>query len=89
MTNGTLATPETQTQTKRILRHLLDIGPINPLQALNLYGCFRLGARIWDLTQVGIKIESNRNPKPKYAIYRLEPGSENWINANTYYNTIK
>lgn len=31
---------------------------INSLQALNLYGCFRLGARIYDLKQAGFDIDS-------------------------------
>ena len=30
----------------------------NQLQALNLYGCFRLGARIYDLKKAGFDIDS-------------------------------
>ena len=30
---------------------------ITPMDALKLFGCFRLGARIWDLEQAGHKIK--------------------------------
>lgn len=32
---------------------------ITPLKALKDFGCLRLGARIWDLKQMGHKIESD------------------------------
>jgi len=41
-----------KTQTDQILEHLKK-APITPLEALNLYGCFRLGARIFDLKEQG------------------------------------
>lgn len=41
-----------QNQNARILAHL-KIHSITPIHALKLYGCFRLGARIWDLRQQG------------------------------------
>jgi hypothetical protein len=31
-------------------------GTITGIEALNLYGCFRLPSRIWDLKQAGHKI---------------------------------
>lgn len=46
------------TQTGRILRHLNDYGSITPLEALEQYGIMRLGARIWDLKQLGYDIET-------------------------------
>lgn len=45
-------------QSEHILRHLREVGPLTPLEALDLYGCFRLGARIWDLKRDGHPIES-------------------------------
>jgi len=55
---GTLKTKKTLSQCDRILIHLQSGKTINPLQALNLYGCFRLGARIYDLKQDGFDIDS-------------------------------
>ena len=37
------------TQMKNIRKHLESGRPINPLQALNKYGCLRLAARVYDL----------------------------------------
>ena len=49
-----LKTKKTLSQCDRILTHLQSGKTINPLQALNLYGCFILGARIYDLKQAGM-----------------------------------
>lgn len=64
------------TQEDRILFHLRNKGGITPLDALNEYGCFRLGARISDLRTAGhdiktIMITDARNGK-RYAKYVLE-----------------
>lgn len=47
------------TQNEQILEHLQSGERLSPLQALRLYGVFRLGARIWDLKRLGhdIKME--------------------------------
>ncbi len=45
-------------QTDRILAHL-KCEPITPLQALRLYGCLRLGARILDLRSKGYAISTD------------------------------
>lgn len=45
-------------QTDRILAHL-QREPITPLQALRLYGCLRLGARILDLRSKGYAISTD------------------------------
>lgn len=37
------------TQREQILNHLRRHGSITPMEALRRYGCFRLGARIWEL----------------------------------------
>ncbi|MGM9603015.1 MAG: helix-turn-helix domain-containing protein [Faecousia sp.] len=45
-------------QCERILWHMRNIGPINPLDAIVLYGCTQLRKRIYDLRQKGYSIES-------------------------------
>lgn len=47
----------------RILDHLIRHRVISPLEALEVYGCYRLGARIYDLRQAGIKIKTIRKQK--------------------------
>ena len=54
----TLRNKKTLSQCDRILIHLQSGKTINPLQALKLYGCFRFGARIYDLKQAGFDIDS-------------------------------
>lgn len=53
-----LKNKKTLSQCERILIHLQSGKTINPLQELDLYGCFRLGARIYDLKQAGFDIDS-------------------------------
>jgi hypothetical protein len=60
-------------QCEEILRYLQSGKPLTPLEALEKFGCFRLGGRIYELKQQGHKIETNmikRNGK-RYAEYRL------------------
>lgn len=61
------------TQCALIEQHLKSGKEITPIDALNLYGCFRLGARIWDLKEKGLNIvtEMVRNGRKSYAKYRL------------------
>lgn len=54
-------------QCDMILDHLQNIGPLTQLEALQRYGCGRLGARIWDLRHAGFPIKA-RNVKVKKAI---------------------
>lgn len=68
-----------QTQNDMILRHLRTFGSISPREALDLYGCMRLGARIYDLKRQGFAIragrETSRNrrgDKVTYARYYME-----------------
>lgn len=46
---------ESQSQNKLILRHLKMGGTITGIEALNLYGCFRLPSRINDLKKMGYR----------------------------------
>lgn len=48
------------TQCERIMRHLQDYGSITQAEAVSEYGCYRLGARIWDLKAQGVPIRSER-----------------------------
>ena len=47
-----------EAQNKAILKHLKTGRKITPIQALNLYGCFRLSARIHNLRLDGHKIDT-------------------------------
>jgi hypothetical protein len=71
---STLNNESTQSQCTKILNHLQRGKTINPLQALDQYGCLRLGARIYDLKKRGHSIDSrmvkSRNGK-KYAEYSM------------------
>lgn len=55
---STLKTKKTLSQCDLILIHLQSGKTINPLQALILYGCYRLSARIYDLKKAGFDIDS-------------------------------
>ena len=66
------------TQCDRILRHLEDYGSINPMVAIQDYGCMRLASRIADLKGQGYEIVSERTKgknrygeQTSYCTYRL------------------
>ena len=44
-------------QIETVLNHLTTRGPITPREAIELYGILRLGARIYDLKQMGFVIQ--------------------------------
>lgn len=67
------------TQCEKILRYMRDVGPITHLDAAKEFGCYRLGARIWDLKKAGHAIRkrtvTNKNrygESVSFAEYRLE-----------------
>lgn len=60
----------TQSQTNAIKKHLEDGKTITPIEALNLYGCFRLSAIIFKLRESGLDIETLED-KNRYATYKL------------------
>lgn len=43
---------------QRVLEYLLEHGTITPMDALNNFGCYRLGARIFDLRRDGHRIDT-------------------------------
>lgn len=60
-------------QNKQILEYLQSGKKLTPLEALNLFGCLRLGARIYDLKQKGFNITSKtvRKNGKTFAEYEL------------------
>lgn len=57
-TNSEYITPSVDTQNGMILNYLKSGNKINALQALRLFGCFRLASRIHDLqNKYGIEIK--------------------------------
>lgn len=46
-----------QSQNKQILAYLQAGNALTAIDALRLFGCFRLTSRIFDLTQLGVVIE--------------------------------
>lgn len=65
-------------QCKKILKYLLQYGSITTMKAYEKFGCTRISARIFDLKQLGIGIETEmvykKNPDGEYVhygVYRL------------------
>ncbi len=67
--------PNQTAQSKQILDYMQQGNSITPLEALNLFGCMRLGARIYDLSQAGYIIHREMvhdiKTGKRYASYRL------------------
>ena len=61
-------------QTQQILEYLQRGNSITPIDALNLFGSFRLGARIKDLRNMKYPIKSKlvTNGRKKWAEYWLD-----------------
>ncbi|NBO61296.1 MAG: hypothetical protein EBU82_10045 [Flavobacteriia bacterium] len=61
-------------QNARILEHLISGKSITPIEALELYGCFRLAARIHDIKKSGADItceEIETSKGKRIASYKL------------------
>ncbi len=56
--HGNLSNATTKSQKRKILAHLQSVGAITPIEALNLFGCFRLSGRIKELRDEGNAIET-------------------------------
>lgn len=70
---------KTESQNKQIKAWLESGKSITPLDALNLFGSFRLGARIFDLKNdygMNIKTEMVAVNGKRYAKYSLVNGDE-------------
>tara|TARA_R100000306_G_C4380997_1_gene144347 strand:+ start:7226 stop:7402 length:177 start_codon:yes stop_codon:yes gene_type:complete len=53
-----------------IINYMLEHGALTPRSALEMFGCFRLAARIAELRKEGWKI-STTITQQGYALYRL------------------
>ena len=69
------------TDKERVLDYLKQNKTITPLQALSEFGCYRLGARIWDLRRDGHRIDTEiihakdqHGEDMRYAKYTLMEG---------------
>jgi len=77
-------------QTKEILNDLLTGARITSLEAINRYGCTRLSGRIYDIEQMGYKVERRmievptRNGKTKVAEYWIEPKPKPKVNFDIW-----
>ena len=61
---------------KQILDHMMSGDTIDPIKALNLFGCFSLSQRITDLKNEGIPVKRDMvttDSGKRHAIYWLEP----------------
>jgi hypothetical protein len=64
-------------QTKQILEHLEKGNTISPIDALNMFGCLRLGARIYELRHGKYdgkvyEIEEVPHEGKQYSVYKLK-----------------
>ena len=78
-----MATHNNNSQFSMILEHLRTGVELNPLEALNMFGVYRLGAVIYLLKKEGYNISSRleyfKKPNGRtghYAVYRLEGGNK-------------
>jgi hypothetical protein len=67
------------TQNDTLLNHMMTGRSISPLEALGLYGVFRLAARVFELKGMGVDIQKvtkvDINGK-QYAEYSINPNEE-------------
>jgi len=69
------------TQNKQVINYLLDGNALTPMDALRLFGCFRLSARILELRKKGYHIQTENITKDgkTFAEYRLTQfGRSTW-----------
>ena len=69
--------PGPDSQCADILAYLRTGAKLTPLEALDRFGCFRLGARIWDLKRAGHPIDKR--------MIEVESGkhvAEYWLASN-------
>ncbi len=60
-----------KSQAQLILEALKAGETITPIDALNRWGCFRLGARVFDLRTKGYDIVNIGTDDGNYAVYKL------------------
>ena len=65
---------KTTSQAASILYHLENHGPLTAIEALELFSCFRLAARVADLREAGHEIQTEMKTMKdgkKIAVYSL------------------
>lgn len=66
---------DTKTQKEQIKEWLLRGNSLTPMDALELFGCFRLATRIFELKKEGLRIDTdmveNKATGKRYASYSL------------------
>lgn len=65
---------EKRSQTDMILEYLLAGNKLTALDALDKFHCFRLGARIWDIRQMGYEVVKQTITTPggaRIAVYSI------------------
>lgn len=79
-----------QTDREAVLQYLKQHKTITPMEALNAFGCYRLGARIYDLRRDGYCIDTEIvhdrdrfGEVAKFARYHLREESEDVLMGQT------
>ena len=70
-----------ETQNAQILHYLKQGKTISPLEALNMFGCFRLAGRIFELREDGWPIHCDRREvgqKRRVGFYSLDMDKSTW-----------
>ena len=73
---------QTTSQSAKVLYHLQNYGPLTAIEALELFACFRLAARINDLKEAGhniqteIKIQKNGKKIAVYSLPKIQKQGE-------------
>ena len=76
---GLVEVPDAPTQNRLILAYLKNGGAMTPKDALNLFGCLRLSARIFDLREQGWPIDMEYiqvGPKTWVGLFSMPHGAE-------------
>ena len=61
---------EKMTQEKAVLLHFLNKGSLTQAQAVRLYGCYRLSARVLEYRKMGYNIETHyKTSKNRFGYY--------------------
>jgi len=63
---------EDLSQRETVLKHLQEMGPLTPLEAMYQYGIGRLAARIRELRQDGHPIRTEQDGPSDFATYRYK-----------------
>lgn len=74
MNEQKIAAAEKSSQKLKILEYLKEGGELTALKALKMFGCLRLGARIWDIKKMGYEIQREwmeTDDGARVAVYKM------------------